>query len=50
MQQTKFWELSLIDHEQDANKSYVKLDRDFVDAILSLKNNSTGTHGHLAQT
>lgn len=38
------------DHEQDANKSYAKLDRDFVDVILSLKDYSTtGVHGHLAQ-
>ncbi|KAK1387981.1 Ferulate-5-hydroxylase [Heracleum sosnowskyi] len=45
----KILETIIDDHEQDANKSYVKLDRDFVDVILSLKNNSTGTHGHLAQ-
>lgn len=38
------------DHEQDADKSDRKLDRDFVDVILSLRNDSTGPHGKLAQT
>ncbi|KAL8134966.1 hypothetical protein AgCh_009834 [Apium graveolens] len=37
------------DHIQAANKSNAKLDRDFVDVILSLENNLTGIHGHLAQ-
>ncbi|WOG93767.1 hypothetical protein DCAR_0313054 [Daucus carota subsp. sativus] len=46
----KILETIIDDHEQDADKSDRKLDRDFVDVILSLRNDSTGPHGKLAQT
>lgn len=38
------------DHEQYARNDYTKLDRDFVDVILALKNNPTSTHQQLAQS
>ncbi|KAL8127071.1 hypothetical protein AgCh_014119 [Apium graveolens] len=38
------------DHEQYARNDCTKLDRDFVDIILALKNNSKSTHEQLAQT
>lgn len=37
------------DHENDASNDYRKLNRDFLDAILSLRNNPKSTHEQLAQ-
>ncbi|KAL1814065.1 hypothetical protein ACET3Z_024130 [Daucus carota] len=37
------------DHEHDASNEYEKVNRDFIDVILSLRFNPTSTHEHLAQ-
>ncbi|KAK1372909.1 putative flavonoid 3'-monooxygenase [Heracleum sosnowskyi] len=37
------------EHEQDASDGYNKLERDFVDVLLSLKNSPSSTHEQLAQ-
>lgn len=37
------------EHEQEASNGYNKLERDFVDMLLSLKNSPSSTHEQLAQ-
>ncbi|XP_074347866.1 cytochrome P450 CYP736A12-like [Apium graveolens] len=37
------------EHERDASNGYNKLERDFVDVLLSLKNSPSSTHEQLAQ-
>ncbi|XP_074372534.1 cytochrome P450 CYP736A12-like [Apium graveolens] len=45
----KILETIIDDHEMDASNDSEKLNRDFLDAILSLRNNPTSTHEPLAQ-
>ncbi|KAL8108546.1 cytochrome P450 CYP736A12-like [Apium graveolens] len=42
-------EIIIDDHEQEAAEGYEKPDKDFVDVLLSLKSNPTGTHEQLAK-
>nr|XP_017256794.1 PREDICTED: cytochrome P450 CYP736A12-like [Daucus carota subsp. sativus] len=46
----KILETIIDDHEEKARNDDTKLDRDFVDVMLALKNNPTGTHQQLAET
>ncbi|KAL8134973.1 cytochrome P450 CYP736A12-like [Apium graveolens] len=46
----KILETIIDDHEQYAGNDHIKLDRDFVDVILAVKNNPKSTHQQLAQT